>query len=64
MSKPLPIYYACGICDHNHPWQFDGDCRDDANRLTDAELDARHGAAGYELRTMDERVAADEGVSA
>lgn len=27
-------FYECGICDHLHPWEWAGDCRDDANRLT------------------------------
>lgn len=37
-------FYECGICDHIHPWDWDGDCREDKNRLTlddipqDAEL--------------------------
>jgi hypothetical protein len=55
-----PRYYDCGICGHNHPWDWDGDCREDANRFTDMELDAKHGQDGYELASMDERVAADE----
>lgn len=33
MNKPLR-FYECGICDGIHPWGFNGDCRDDANRLT------------------------------
>lgn len=57
MTKPR--YYECGICDHVHPWDFDGDCRDDANRFTAEALDAKHGPHGYELLPMDERVAAD-----
>ena len=24
--------YLCGICEHLHPWDWNGDCRDDANR--------------------------------
>lgn len=59
-----PRFYECGICGHNHPWSFNGDCRDDAKRFTDAELDAKHGAGGYELSSMDERVAADLGEQA
>lgn len=34
------IFYECGICDHIHPITFDGDCRDDANRLTLDQLPA------------------------
>ncbi len=55
------VYYECGICEHYHPWGWDGDCRDDANRLTREQLDDRHGQDDYELRSMDERVAADKG---
>lgn len=43
-SVQTPIYYDCGICGHNHPIAWDGDCRDDANRFTDAQLDEKHGA--------------------
>ena len=32
-----PVLYECGICDCLHPWNFTGDCRDDANRYADAE---------------------------
>lgn len=54
-----PKYYACEICGHSHPWEWNFDCRDDANRFTDEELDAKHGPDGYELATMTERVLAD-----
>lgn len=43
----LPEFYACGICDHCHPIDWDGDCRDDANRFTSAALDDRYGAEGW-----------------
>jgi hypothetical protein len=59
--RTAPLYYACEICGHNHPWSFNGDCRDDENRFTDEQLDTKHGGAiNWECRTMDERVAADE----
>lgn len=54
-----PVYYECGICDHCHPWDWNRDCREDANRLTEEELDNLHGQDGYELRSMDDRVSAD-----
>ena len=70
-----PHYYECGICGHLHPWSFNGDCRDDANRFTFEQLDATHGkpvfteawhmhledrqGGGYVVSTMDERVVAD-----
>jgi hypothetical protein len=61
MTKPK--YYACEVCGHNHPWAWNGDCRDDANRFTDQQLDTRHGPSGYELAEMWERVEADEPVT-
>jgi hypothetical protein len=47
-------YYECGICDHIHPWDWYGDCRGDANRLTldDIPQDA-------ELLSWEERCEAD-----
>lgn len=59
----MPIYYDCGICDHFHSWDFNGDCRDDKNRFTYDDLDKIHGPSGYEIRTMGERVEADHGES-
>jgi hypothetical protein len=53
-----PVYYACGICGHNHPWDWDADCRDDTNRFTDEQLETKH-PKGFELRDMSERVEAD-----
>lgn len=54
-----PKYYDCEICGHIHPWEWDGDCRDDANRFTCSELESKHRRTGFELCTMDERVEAD-----
>ena len=55
-----PRYYECGICDQIHPWDWDGDCRDDANRLTLEVLDAEHGSwDAWELFTWEERLRAD-----
>lgn len=31
-TPPLE-FYECGICDHLHPTNWSGDCRDDANRF-------------------------------
>jgi hypothetical protein len=31
------IIYECGSCGSYHPWDFKGDCRDDANRFADSE---------------------------
>lgn len=57
--KPMPRYYECEICGHNHPWDWDGDCRDDAHRFTDQQLDTMHGFDDYTLSSMRERVVAD-----
>lgn len=38
----LPVYIECGSCGHYHPVEFFGDCRDDANRFTQDQLDAKH----------------------
>lgn len=54
-----PVYYDCEICGHLHPWEFNGDCRDNSMRFTCAEIDAKHRRDGYEVRTMEERVDAD-----
>lgn len=59
-DKITPVYYECGICGQLHPWDWNADCRDDANRFTFDELDAKYGPYGYDTRTMDERVEADE----
>lgn len=41
-----PKYYECGICGHYHPLEWDGDCRDDANRFTIMEVEEKHGEEG------------------
>ncbi|WP_200338661.1 hypothetical protein [Rhodovibrio sodomensis] len=43
-----PTYYECGICEAFHPADWNGDCRDDNNRFWPDQLDARHGAHGWE----------------
>lgn len=49
MSRRL---YECGICDAFHPWDWDGDCRDNANRIYDpADTD--------DIRSWEERQEAD-----
>lgn len=37
-TKQKVVLYECDICDCLHPWEWDADCRDDANRYSD-ELD-------------------------
>lgn len=46
-STARPEFYACGICGHCHPIAWDGDCRDDANRFTNAALDDLYSAEGW-----------------
>ena len=56
------ILYECGICGSYHPWDFDGDCRDNANRITSPEeyaVKLHVSAYDVEVRSMDDRVAAD-----
>ena len=56
-----PIIYECGICGSYHPWYFSGDCRDDKNRIADPdEYSKQLGVPDVEVRSMEERVAADE----
>lgn len=52
-------YYECGICDHLHPWGFNGDCRDDANRFCSDEV-----PDDAEILPMRDRVAADAACAA
>lgn len=48
IEKFIPRYYQCGICNHYHPAaEWNGDCRDDANRFRSEQLDERHGADGW-----------------
>jgi hypothetical protein len=35
--KPKHELYECGICNELHPWNWDGDCREDANRFSSAD---------------------------
>ena len=56
------VLYECGICDHVHPWDFSGDCRNDANRYGTAEdYEDQHGIprGSSDLRSMEDRVNAD-----
>ena len=58
--------YECGICDHYHPWDFSGDCREDDNRFSSVEDYATKAGVDLwdiEIKTMGERVDADCGVA-
>lgn len=54
--------YECGICDCLHPWDWNGDCRDDANRYADAgDYAERNGVSEYDIDVlpMEDRLEAD-----
>ena len=56
------ILYECEICSCLHLWQFNGDCRDDANRYGSVEDFCKRYNIDpdfVEVRSMDERVQAD-----
>jgi len=60
MSATIPVLYECGICSCYHAWEFDGDCRDDKNRIADPDEYAKKlGVSDVEVRSMEDRVAAD-----
>lgn len=59
----MKILYECGICDCLHPWDFQGDCRDNNNRYADAEDYAeRHNISEYDIDVLEweERLEADQ----
>ena len=43
MTKPKRKFYACDICGAWHPAEWNGDCRDDANRFSTYDLDDKYG---------------------
>lgn len=49
-------FYECGICEHLHPWEWAGDCRDDSSRFTHKEVEA---LPNYDIVLWDDRVRAD-----
>ena len=58
----MKIIYECDICGHYHPWDWDGDCRDDRNRFSSPEsyaLSVGCTEENIDVRTMDERIDAD-----
>lgn len=59
----IHIIYDCGICDHSHPWDWDGDCREDAHRYAGYEDYAERMSVpvnDVEVRTWEERLVADQ----
>jgi hypothetical protein len=62
MSDIKVTLYQCGLCGSLHPWKWDGDCREDRNRYSDAlDYCERHDAKVIEIevRSWAERQAAD-----
>ena len=55
--------YECSICDCCHPWNWSGDCREDAARFFPDELAEKLGIDedDIEIHSMDDRVAEDIG---
>jgi hypothetical protein len=61
MSNNIPVIYRCDLCGYYHPWEF-GDCREDKYRIPDPDEYAKKlGVPDVEVRSMDERLAADDG---
>ena len=44
-------FVRCGCCEFHHPLQFTGDCRNDANRFHEGELDQLFDTTGWEERS-------------
>lgn len=58
----MNILYECGICECYHPWNWQGDCREDANRFGSPEEYAEAKGINVndiEVRSMDDRCSAD-----
>lgn len=52
-AATLPRYYDCGICGAMHSADWHGDCRQDSARFTAEQLDAKHGAGGWQEIEVD-----------
>lgn len=46
-TAKLAEVIECGCCAHFHPMDFDGDCRENGQRLNIEQLDAQYGAGGW-----------------
>lgn len=44
----MPKFYECGQCGAYHRKDFNGDCREDSERIYADELDTRFGMFGWE----------------
>lgn len=50
----MPTYVECGCCGHFHRLDYQGDCRNDDERFTFADLDAKHGEGNWDYVTEEE----------
>jgi hypothetical protein len=59
--EPGVIYYQeCDWCGHYHPAGWDGDCKDDAERYSEEQLNEMHGENGWQLQIFAELVWEDD----
>lgn len=49
-----PQFYRCGCCGCFHPVNWDGDCRDDANRFAPDQLDEKYDGDWEEVDMYDD----------
>jgi hypothetical protein len=49
-----PKFEECGCCGHRHRPEYRGDCRNDAERFSDMQLDELYGADGWEPVDLEE----------
>lgn len=56
-----PWFYECRTCGNFHPWAFEGDCRENQERLTLGFLWAKYGMDGFHYTTAGEREEARAG---
>lgn len=57
------ILYECGICNCYHPWDWNGDCRNDENRINSPKEFAEKigvNPLDIDVRTMEERIETEE----
>lgn len=53
-SGKVMKFYDCSICGLLHPWNFNGDCRNDDKRFTFDEI-----PEDSKIHTMEERIKSD-----
>ena len=54
-----PVFVECGCCGHFHRAEWRGDCRDDAERFTADQLDARFGENGWGYESIEDQMEAE-----